>query len=104
MPILLGFFPSPRKDKRYRMIFANPHRIVDFGMKQSNTYVDGATDIKRTNYLKRHGKEDCTQISPASASAFILWGNGRDIGDNLIQYLDEFKTLVPSGSKIIFES
>ena len=76
--------------------------IIDFGMKQSNTYVDGATDITRTNYLKRHGKEDWTQINPGSASAFILWGNGRDIGDNLIQYLDKFEIKISEGSKIIF--
>jgi hypothetical protein len=84
------------------MVFANPHMIIDFGMKQSNTYVDSATDQTRTNYLKRHGNEDWTNINPGSASALILWGESRDIGDNLIQYLDHFKIHVPKGSKIIF--
>jgi len=102
MPILLGFFPSSRKGKRYRMVFANPHLIVDFGMKHSNTYVDSATDQTRKNYLSRHAKnEDWTKINPGSASAFILWGENRDIGDNLIQYLDQFNIKVQPGSKFI---
>jgi hypothetical protein len=102
MPILLGFYPSSRKGKRYRMVFANPHQIIDFGMKNSNTYVDSATDQTRTNYLKRHGNEDWTKINPGSASAIILWGESKEIGDNLIQYLDKFDIKVPKGSKIIF--
>lgn len=102
MPTLLGFYPSPRKGKRYRMIFADPHQIVDFGMKQSNTYVDSATDQTRKNYLSRHFKEDWTKINAGSASALILWGENKDIGDNLLQYLDTFDIKPSKGSKIIF--
>lgn len=102
MPILLGFFPSSRKGKRYRMVFANPHQIVDFGLKGANTYIDQGDEVKRKNYLARHSKnEDWTKINPGSASAFILWGENRDIGDNLIQYLDKFNVKVQPGSKII---
>ena len=103
MPILLGFYPSSRKGKRYRMVFANPHQIIDFGLKTGTTYIDEGDDIKRKNYLSRHSKrEDWTKINAGSASALILWGESRDIGDNLIQYLDKFKVHVPTGSKIIF--
>ena len=102
MPILLAFFPSPLKNKRYRMVFADPKMIVDFGMKNSNTYVDSATDQTRTNYLKRHGNEDWTKINAGSASALILWGENKDIGDNLIQYLDKYDVKVQPVSKIIF--
>ena len=103
MPILLGFYPSPRKDKRYRMVLAEPRISFDFGMKNSNTYVDGASDQTRKNYLSRHSKNEVwSKINPGSASRFINWGDSRDIGDNLIQYLDRFEILVPSGSKIIF--
>jgi hypothetical protein len=101
MPVLLGFYPSPLKNKRYRMVFED--RKFDFGMKQSNTYVDSATDQTRKNYLSRHAKnEDWTRINAGSASAIILWGESKEIGDNLIQYLDKFNIKVPKGSKIIF--
>ena len=101
MPILLGFYPSPLKHKRYRMIFQD-HRIIDFGVKNGNTYIDHGDEVKRKNYLSRHSKrEDWTQINPGSASALILWGENKDIGDNLIQYLDRFQIKVVKGSKII---
>jgi len=103
MPILLGFYPSSRKGKRYRMVFANPKLIIDFGLKTGSTYIDHGDEIKRKNYLSRHSKnEDWTKINPGSASAIILWGESKDIGDNLIQYLDKFDIKVPKGSKIIF--
>ena len=103
MPILLGFYPSSRKDKRYRMVFANPHQIVDFGLKNGSTYIDHGDEVKRKNYLSRHAKnEDWTRINAGSASAIILWGESKEIGDNLIQYLDKFNIKVPKGSKIIF--
>lgn len=103
MPILLGFFPSSRKGKRYRMVFANPHQIVDFGLKGGNTFIDHGDETKRLNYLKRHRvNEDWDSINAGSASAIILWGESRDIGDNLVQYLEKFNVHVPSGSKIIF--
>ena len=103
MPILLGFYPSSRKGKRYRMVFADPKMIIDFGLKTGSTYIDQGDDKKRENYLKRHKvNEDWTKINPGSASAFILWGENKDIGDNLIQFLDKFDIKVPQGSKIIF--
>ena len=103
MPILLAFYPSPRKDKRYRMVLAEPSKSLDFGLKNGNTFIDHGDELKRKNYLSRHSKrEDWDTINPGSASRFVLWGNSRDIGDNLIQYLDNFKILVPKGSKIIF--
>lgn len=102
MPILLGFYPSSRKGKRYRMVFADPHMIIDFGLKTGSTYIDHGDETKRKNYLSRHSKnEDWTKINPGSASAIILWGESKDIGDNLIQYLDKFDIKVPKGSKII---
>jgi hypothetical protein len=103
MPILLGFYPSPRKGKRYRMKLADPHQILDFGFKDGSTFIDHGDEVKRRNYLSRHSKREVwTQINPGSASALILWGESRDIGDNLIQYLDKFDIKVPKGSKIIF--
>ena len=43
--------------------------------KGSTTYVEGATDKKRENYLKRHEvNEDWSKINPGSASAHILRG------------------------------
>jgi len=52
--------------------------------------------------LSRHSKNEVwSKINPGSASRFILWGDSRDIGDNLIHYLDRFDIKVVQGSKII---
>jgi len=102
MPILVGFFPSPRQNKKYRIIVKNPDRVTDFGLKGSQTYVDHGDKTKRTNYLSRHRKrEDWTQLNPGSASRFILWGESRDIKKNLEDYIDYFDLEVPNGAKII---
>lgn len=101
MPILVGLFPSPRQ-KRYRMIIANPRMIIDFGLKHSNTYVDGAEDKVRAAYLSRHApREDWNSLSPGAASRWILWGHSRDIEENLMDFIDRFRLDVPNGAKII---
>jgi len=47
---------------------------IAFGAKGSTTYIDGATDKTKENYLKRHAvNEDWTKINPGSLSRFILW-------------------------------
>ena len=103
MSILLAFFPSPRKGKRYRMVFADPIKIMDFGLKDGSTFIDHGDEVKRKNYLSRHSKrEDWGQVNPGSASRCILWGENTDIGDNLIQYLDKFNIRFAKGTKFIF--
>lgn len=96
MPILVGIIKSPKKDKRYRMIIANPHKIIDFGMKDSYTYVDGADDTVRQNYLSRHApNEDWNELTPGAASRWILWGDDHDVEDNLLSFIVKFGLEVP---------
>ena len=102
MPILIGLFPSPRQNKRYRMILKNPDKIIDFGLKEGTTYIDEGDKQKRANYLSRHQKrEDWNSINPGSASARILWGDSQDIETNLRDYVKYFNLEVPKGAKIV---
>jgi len=49
---------------------------IAFGSKGSTTYIDGATDLERTNYIKRHSpRENWEVVGPASLSRFILWSH-----------------------------
>jgi len=102
MPILVGFFPSTRQNKRYTLYIKNPDMRIDFGLKTGSTYIDHGDKTKRQNYLLRHRKrEDWTKLNAGSASARILWGDSTDIKQNLKDYIDYFDMEVPKGTKII---
>lgn len=82
---------SPIKNKKLVLKLTEPNKTIHFGWKGSTTYINGATDEQRTNYLKRHKvNEDWKSLNPGSASAFILWGKSRDIQTNLNSYLKRF--------------
>lgn len=47
---------------------------INFGSKGSLTFISGATDLQKENYIKRHQvNEDFSKIGPASLSRYILW-------------------------------
>ena len=79
------------KNKKLEIKFTEPNKTIHFGFKGSTTYINGATDEQRTNYLKRHKvNEDWNSINAGSLSAIILWGKSRDIQTNLNTYLKRF--------------
>ena len=102
MPILVGFFPSTRQNKRYTMYIKNPDKRIDFGLKNGTTYIDEGDKKKRQNYLSRHKpREDWNNLNAGSASARILWGDSTDIKKNLKDYIKFFNLEVPDGTKMI---
>ena len=47
---------------------------IAFGSKNSTTFVSGATETERDNYIKRHQvNEDWSKINAGSLSRYILW-------------------------------
>jgi len=79
------------KNKKLVLKLSEPNKTIHFGWKGSTTYINGATDLQRTNYLKRHKvNEDWTKINPGSASAIILWGDSKNINTNLNSFLKKF--------------
>jgi len=91
--MIIGITKSPRTNKRFRVSIKKPDgkiQTVDFGYSGATTYIDGATDKTRENYLKRHMANATEKrlienlvISPALMSARILWGSSRDIAKNI---------------------
>ena len=68
-----------------------PSKTIHFGWKGSTTYINGATDLQRTNYLNRHKvNEDWNTLNPGSASRYILWGDSKNINTNLNSFLRKF--------------
>jgi len=80
---------SPKKNKRFRA-FLDDGSVYDFGLLGGRTYLEDRTHNERLNYWKRHlgnkrEKEliETLTISPATLSAFILWGETRDLDKNV---------------------
>ena len=87
---LIKFSKSSRKGKKYMMVFET--KTIHFGSDVSQTFVEGASEKKRANYIARHKvREDWNSINAGSASRFILWGNSSNIQTNLKDYLKRFK-------------
>lgn len=80
---------STRKDKKLMLVLV--HKKIHFGSAGSTTFVEGATEKQKENYLKRHSvNEDWSTVNPASLSRFILWGDSRNIRTNIDDYVKRF--------------
>jgi hypothetical protein len=90
--MILNIRKSPVTNKRYRAEVQMDRGIVtvDFGQQGAFTYVDGETNKARENYWKRHTANEAENdlirnliISPATLSAYLLWGRSRDLKTNM---------------------
>lgn len=95
---LIGIYPSISKHKKYVALFDlgnNTIKQVNFGSKNSKTYLDHNDPIKRQNYIARHtalGTEDYNDpLTPASLSMFLLWGKHTDLDMNIKEYKNMYK-------------
>lgn len=83
--------PSTRKDKRLMAVFKDG-KVIHFGAKNGNTYIDHHDKEKRTAYLARHKvNEDWTKINAGSLSRFILWGDYTSIDGNIAFFKRRFE-------------
>ena len=93
MNYLIDIKPSDKKTKKLKIVLSldGKKKTFHFGSKKSITYAEGATKKKRENYIKRHKvREDWNEINNGSLSRFILWGDSKNIIENIKQYLKDF--------------
>lgn len=89
---LVGVHPSNTKNKKLVALFNIDGKLkrVNFGSKNSKTFIDHKDPIKRENYIKRHtalGTEDYNDpLTPASLSMHLLWGKHTDLDLNIKEY------------------
>jgi hypothetical protein len=91
--MIISLDDSPRQGKRFRVIWQYEHggtKAFDFGQPGANTYIDGASDQTKMNYWRRHMANTRERYlienlipSPSVFSAYILWGNSRNMMQNL---------------------
>ena len=83
---------SNKPNKKLVIKFSDPNLTIQFGSKNSSTYLDHHDKHKRSNYLKRHMvNEDWGNVNAGSLSAYILWGSTTYLKTNLLNYLNKFE-------------
>jgi hypothetical protein len=101
---LVSVSKSDKALKKYKAIFCvckskvsmcqpPDRKVVHFGSKGSTTYIDGADDVARRNYIKRHRvNEDWKDGTSAGAlSRYLLWGDSTDLDKNISDFKIRFK-------------
>jgi hypothetical protein len=80
-------YDSDKPTKRFMAIYKD--KKYYFGSPTGNTYIDGASDMVRENYIARHMANPTEKyriqnriMSPALLSMMILW-NTNDIRKNI---------------------
>ena len=64
---------------------------IAFGAKGSTTFISGATELQKENYLKRHRvNEDWTKINAGSLSRYILWSK-KTLAGGIAEFRKRFK-------------
>jgi hypothetical protein len=93
---LIKVTESPLATKKLRAHFEDDDRKfhVDFGLKGSNSYIDGASDKTRENYIKRHSVLEKAYwnvpSTPAALSRFVIWGDSRSLQKNVSAFKKKF--------------
>jgi hypothetical protein len=102
--MIIKLTSSPLANKRMRAEVETPNgiKVIDFGFKGKNgygyTYVDGASVDAKRNYLNRHLANATEKVliknlvpSASLLSAYILWGETRNIAANVKHLNDLWK-------------
>jgi hypothetical protein len=68
-------------------------RVVRFGVKGSNSYIDGASKEVRDAYRKRHAKDilNPDPTTKGNLSYWITWGESQSLAQNVKAYKQKFK-------------
>lgn len=89
VPQIVTVTKSSKKGKKLKATF-NDGKVINFGSNTSQTFVEGASQKKRINYLERHlaNKTERRLIenvkpSPSLLAADLLWGKSTDLNKNI---------------------
>lgn len=100
MPIYMDVTDSSRKDKKLKASFYKIEngsrkylKVVNFGSKGSQTYLNHSDKSKRKQYLARHRKNENwnNYMSPGSLSRYLLWGDSSSLNTNIKKFKLRFK-------------
>jgi hypothetical protein len=94
---LIDVTPTPsNSDKKYIATFCSckgatkcdpkDRKKIAFGAKGSTTFINGATELQKANYLKRHAvNEDWNSATAGALSRWILW-SARTLSEGIANF------------------
>jgi len=90
---LLSIKPSYRATKKLMATFdlGDATKVIHFGAKESQTFLNHKDELKKSNYLKRHAvREDWSNpLTAGSLSRYILW-NLPTINESIADFKKRF--------------
>jgi len=96
MPERIKFFikPSDSKNKKFDAVFirGNEYMIVSFGSKPYQDFTQHHDENRRRLYLLRHRSRENweTPFTAGSLSRWVLWGDHKNINDNIKAFKKRF--------------
>jgi hypothetical protein len=90
--MIIDVSPSLHFGKRYvaTVVMENAVKKFHFGQEGAFTYIDGAPEYVKDAYWARHMGNPREKylinnliMSPALLSAYLLWGDSRDLATNI---------------------
>lgn len=89
---------SEQPKKRFTAFFKRENgkiKKVHFGSEGANTFIDGAEEKVKENYLKRHKVNENWDdpISAGALSRWIIWGEHRNVNKNIVAFRKKFNLM-----------
>tara|TARA_R110000824_G_scaffold148999_2_gene319014 strand:+ start:1614 stop:1922 length:309 start_codon:yes stop_codon:yes gene_type:complete len=100
MPIYMEITDGTAKGKKLKASFYKKEngkrkylKVVQFGSKGSQTYLDHSDKAIRKRYIARHRKNENwnNYMSAGALSRYLLWGDSSSLLTNIKKYKSRFK-------------
>jgi hypothetical protein len=89
---LVHFDMSPMPNKRFVVKFVEPSRVIHFGSKKSNTFIDnGDRKVRHDYFLKKQYLFETGELCDELLATSILWGPYCSIEGNLAWFLKRYQ-------------
>jgi hypothetical protein len=97
-PRVIILKPSTLKTKKFKAVLFDDNlkkiKTINFGQKNAEDFTIHKDEARKVKYIKRHGKEDWSDLMKAGTySRYILW-NLPSLDDSIDDFSKKFNILV----------
>ncbi len=89
---LIDFRDSPLRNKRYMIKFDEPSRVIHFGSRKRDTFIDHGDRESRSKYfLSKQYLFESGELCDELLATSILWGPYSSVEGNLAWFLKRYQ-------------